>query len=164
MARKVESEDERLRRIFLIRDYVLTKIEKGEKFSTRSIAKYFTDNDFFSVSNNTVSVYLNSLAKLDPISYEKIQKVLEANKPKTINDEDVKIRINMAVDLLLQDYTMEEIANRLGVSTNTIFRDLNDRLEKMNYDSHKLEQIKNMLVKHSMRNLKNQNRTPRQGH
>ena len=38
MAKKVDTDEERLRRILLIRDYALSKIEKKEPISTRSIA------------------------------------------------------------------------------------------------------------------------------
>ena len=162
MARKVESEEERLSRINLIKEYVLFKINNGEKISTRSVAKYFTENKF-PISNATVSTYLYSLEKTDLESYKIISGVLYSNKSKTDgSDEIVKTRINVVVDLLLQDFTVEEIASELGVSVNTIYRDLNSRLEKMDYDSEKLKQIKEVLNRHSMRNLKNQ--TPKQRH
>jgi len=154
MARKVESDEERLKRIYLIRDYALKQISEGKKISTRSISDYFSNNSYFKISNNTVSVYLNSLAKLDFDSYKLISEVINANKPKTINDSDVLERVKAVDKLLLGGHTVKEIADLLGETENTINRDINNRLVKV-LDKETLEQIKIILTQHSLDNLVN---------
>ena len=153
MAKKVDSVEERLRRINLIKDYVLEQIEKGESFSTRSIAAYFTENEF-SISNNTVNVYLNSLEKLDNSSYKKIKPYLENNKPKTIDDIKVKTRVLNALKLLLADYTIDQIASTLNSTNDTIYRDLTDRLPRIETNKEVLATVSSILKRHSMENLK----------
>ena len=157
MARTVGSEEERLRRIFLIKDYVMEKINNNEMFSTRSIARYFTENNIFSITNNTVSTYLNSLEKIDYESYKIIREVLDRNKPKTVADEEVRERINKAVILLLEkDYTVVDIANELGISPNIIYEDFQTRLIKMGYDTELLKKISKKIQDNRFNNLKNQ--------
>ena len=155
MARTVSNWDERLKRILLIRDYALEKIGKNESISTRSIANYFNDNSYFNISNNTVDVYLNSLERIDPKSFKVISEVLKRNKPKTVADNEVVVRVNKVVELLLSDYTVSEIADILGVSINTINKDINLRMVKI-VDKEVLKEVKSKLVLHSFNNLKNQ--------
>lgn len=155
MARTVSNWDERLKRILLIRDYALEKIGKDESISTRSIANYFNDNSYFNISNNTVDVYLNSLERIDPKSFKVISEVLKRNKPKTVADDEVVVRVNKVVELLLSDYTVSEIADILGVSINTINKDINLRMVKI-VDKEVLKEVKSKLVLHSFNNLKNQ--------
>ena len=155
MVRTVSNWDERLKRILLIRDYALEKIGKNESISTRSIANYFNDNSYFNISNNTVDVYLNSLERIDPKSFKVISEVLKRNKPKTVADNEVVVRVNKVVELLLSDYTVSEIADILGVSINTINKDINLRMVKI-VDKEVLKEVKSKLVLHSFNNLKNQ--------
>lgn len=145
MARTVSNWDERLKRILLIRDYALEKIGKNESISTRSIANYFNDNSYFNISNNTVDVYLNSLERIDPKSFKVISEVLKRNKPKTVADDEVVVRVNKVVELLLSDYTVSEIADILGVSINTINKDINLRMVKI-VDKEVLKEVKSKLV------------------
>jgi len=159
MAKKVDNPEEREKRIYEIRDYVLEKIDKGETFSTRSIAKYFTENRF-TISNNTVDTYLNELKKMDKLSYLKIKEQLDKNKPKTIENEETKKRIMQATKLLLQNQTVEQIAILLNSTNDIIYRDLTFRLPKIETDEEILIAVANMLKKHSLENLK-QNKTHR---
>lgn len=152
MAKTVETYEERIERIYKVRDYVLDKIAKNEKFSTRSISNYFTENEF-AISNNTVNIYLNSLEKLDKKNYEIIRNYLEKNKPKTINDNDVKIRVLQATKLLLSDYTIEEIAKELNSTPSVIYRDLTVRLPRIEKNEIILETATNILTKHSLDNI-----------
>lgn len=173
MARKVDTEEERLRRILLIRDYALKQIENNQPFSTRSIARYFTDNagnnGFFKISNNTVSAYIEFLVKLEPENHKKIREVLDKNKPKTIDDEEVLERIKKVIELLLQDHTVAEIAFILDESANTINKDINKRLSEISseklkeigIDKEKLAQLQIKLLEHSRKNLINNPLNPR---
>lgn len=153
MAKTVETDEERIERVYKVRDYVLEKIANNEKFSTRSIAKHFTENEF-SISNNTVDVYLNKLEKLDKNSYEIIKNYLEKNKPKTINDNSVKLRILQATKLLLTDHTIEEIAKELNSTPTVIYRDLIRRLPKIEQNEEILTAVTDTLTKHSLENIK----------
>lgn len=152
MAKTVETYEERIERIYKIRNYVLEKIAKNENFSTRSIAKFFTENEF-SISNNTVNIYLNSLEKLDKKNYEIIRDYLEKNKPKTVNDKDVQIRVLEATKLLLSDYTVEQIADILSSTKDTIYRDLVKRLPQIETNKEILEKVNSILTKHSLENI-----------
>ena len=156
MAKKVETDEERLRRLLLIRDYALLKIANNETFSTRSIANYFNEHagehDYFKVSNNTVSDYIERLKKIDHKSYIKIREILDENKPKTINDEEVITRIEKVIKLILEDYTIEEIATILEESPNTINKDINTRLIRMDIDKETLKKVKEKLIEHSKNN------------
>ena len=78
MARTVDNEDERLRRIIMVGKYVA---ETGS--STRKTAKYFTEN-YFPISNYTVSDYCNRYKKLEPALKDKIESSMKENKPITI--------------------------------------------------------------------------------
>ena len=154
MAKIVDNPEERDRRILLVRDYVLDQIQKGEKFSTRSIAAYFTDNNYFSISNNTVDTYLKKLNTIDPKSYQEINKHLQANKPRTINDANIRNRIEKVANLVLMGYKVTEIAELLGETKDTIIRDLDTRLTKIS-NKEELEQIKSVLKENSLKNLHN---------
>ena len=152
MARTYTSE-EKEKLLISIREYVLGKIKNNESFSGRDVAKYF------SIGNSTASKYLNELAKAN----NSIKQVLEKNKPKTVEDEEVRSRINKAVILLLEkDYTVLDIANELGISPNIIYEDFQTRLIKMGYDASLLKDISKKLQNNRFSNLKNQGiRNPR---
>ena len=152
MAKKVETFEERVERIYKVRDYVLDKIAKNEKISTRSIANYFTENEF-AISNYTVDLYVNKLENLDKNSYEIIKEFLENNKPKTIDDNSVKIRVLEATKLLLKDFTVEEIAKKLNSTPATIYRDLVVRLPKVETNEALLNDVANTLTRHSLENI-----------
>ena len=102
-----------------------------------------------------MDVYLNSLERIDPKSFKVISEVLKRNKPKTVADDEVVVRVNKVVELLLSDYTVSEIADILGVSINTINKDINLRMVKI-VDKEVLKEVKSKLVLHSFNNLKNQ--------
>ena len=86
MARTVDNEDERLRRIIMVGKYVA---ETGS--STRKTAKYFTEN-YFPISNYTVSDYCNRYKKLEPSLKDKIvssmkEKVWQCNVSRSMIDK-----------------------------------------------------------------------------
>ena len=90
--------------------------------------------------------------KIDHKSYIKIREILDENKPKTINDEEVITRIEKVIKLILEDYTVEEIATILEESPNTINKDINTRLIRMDIDKETLKKIKEKLIEHSKNN------------
>ena len=137
-----------------------TDEERYEK--TIEIANYIIENNSstrkaaeqFGISNATVSEWMNYLLKnLDYKKFLKVQEILIQNKPKTIEDIEVKKRVLKAAKLITQGYTVLEIANELGVSVNIINEDLQTRLPRISKDLH--DKVRIVLKKNSMSNLKN---------
>jgi len=144
--------DEMLReRVLQVADYV---IENGT--STRKTADYFTKN-FFSISNATVHTYLaDRLKYIDLWKYQQVKTILDGNHPKGVEDTDVQRRVYQVASLLLQGYTISEIAVRLNSTVDTIYDDITSRLKKIEQDEVLLERIQFILQEHSRNNLCNQ--------
>ena len=84
------TDEERTELIKKVADYII-----GEKSSTRKAAKQFK------ISNATVSVWMNNLLiKTDRQKFILVQEILHQNKPKTINDEEVKNRVLKVAELI----------------------------------------------------------------
>ena len=128
MAANVSSEDERERRVILVGNYFL----ENPNASTRSAAKYFSDN-FFKISNYTIHDYLQRYKRMieikDEESVKKITEMMDDNKPDTVADEKIKERVLYNAKLFLDNnMTVDDIANSTGVSFWTVYRDLKQRL------------------------------------
>ena len=123
MARKVETDEERERRIILVGEYV---INTGA--STRKAAEYFSDN-FFAISNYTISDYCKRYCKMNPKSLEIMRKRIDDNTPNDISCEDVRKRVLSSAALFKEGINMEEIANTIGCSFWTTYRDLTKRFK-----------------------------------
>ena len=123
MARKVETDEERERRIILVGEYV---INTGA--STRKAAEYFSDN-FFAISNYTISDYCKRYCKMNPKSLEIMHKRIDDNTPNDISCEDVRKRVLISAELFKEGINMEEIANTIGCSFWTTYRDLTKRFK-----------------------------------
>jgi len=98
--------------------------------STREIAKYFSDN-FFSISNKTVSVYIQRFKKDNPQYKEKINKLIEENTEKDFKSDDIKKQILIELDLLFKGYTTDQIAEIFDKGQSSVQRDLTIRLKKL---------------------------------
>ena len=83
------------------------------------------------------------------------EEILKGNKPKTIDDISIKKRVLEAAKLITQNYTVEAIANKFNISINVIYEDLQTRLPKISIELY--NEVKEILKKHSMKNLKNIN-------
>ena len=157
MAKKLSSmytPDEYVRLIIAIADYVIEN-----KASTRSTAKYFTDKGI-KISNNTVFSLLNGeILKISaPKKFEKVQEILNSNlSRRTFTDENVLIRMSKAFNLLLQGYTVSQIAKELDTTEMVVYRDLTSRLEKLE-DKELMKLVSDELKKHKMDNLKHGNK------
>ena len=123
MAKIVETDDERERRIILVGEYV---ISTGA--STRKTAEYFSNN-FFKISNCTVSDYCNRYCKMNPKSLKIMRKRIDDNTPNDISCEDVRKRVLISAELFKEGINMEEIANTIGCSFWTTYRDLTKRFK-----------------------------------
>lgn len=150
MARTVDNDEERLRRIIMVGKYIA---DTGS--STRQTAKYFTEN-YFPISNYTVSDYCNRYKKIEPALKDKIISSMNDNKPSSVEDEKVIKRIKQVVKLLKDGFTVEEIANALEISYWTIYRDISSRLNKLvgtEITKEEFQEIKNILNLNSSSNL-----------
>ncbi len=146
MARKVESEEERIRRIILVGQY----LEKtGE--STRKIAKHFTET-YFNISNCTVSDYCHRYMTMRPEEVDIIKGRIDANAEKTVNDPVVRKRVLDNAELYRSGMTVEEISIATGVDFWTIYRDLKRRLPIIDASLYENE-IKPLLIENSSENI-----------
>lgn len=166
MAGNLKNDEIRNQRIIEIALYV-----KETGASTRQTAEYFTKHKY-PISNATVHDYLkNRLPQLNPILAKEIASILNTNTPKTIEQVEVRRRIYSAVNLLLKDYTIKEIAEELHSTVDIIYDDLTVRLPRIEASPEILEQVKksmpfiendisqdvkDVLSKHKMGNLMNQ--------
>ena len=151
MAANLSNDDERERRILLVGNYFL----ENPTASTRSAAKYFSEN-FFKISNYTIHDYLQRYKKMivsqNKEIFNSINKIMEDNKPDNINNEEVRKRVLLNSKLFLyNNMTIEEISNATGVSFWTIYRDLNQRLAVIDSNLH--NKVNDMMIKRSLENL-----------
>lgn len=152
------SDEERQRRI-----YRVIELAK-EGMSAREIAKYLSENEF-QISNVTVSSYIQAFQKLNPVEYKQLQEKINSHKPKTIkNDEIVKQRVKKVVELLLKNYTFDEIAMILNEKPMTVYRDFKSRVtqykteeelkENLGISVYEIDLINQMLQERKNSNLK----------
>lgn len=135
------TDEERIEKIIQVANYIIET-----KTSTRKAAKQFN------ISNATVSDWMNGLLKkIDIKKYLDVQQILNKNTPKTITDEEVKNRVLMAAYLIIQGFTVEEIAKSMEVTINVINEDLQTRLPKLDFELY--TQIKMIQKQNSLENL-----------
>lgn len=145
MASKI-SDDERERRVYLVGTFFLE-----EKSSIRKTAAFFTEN-FFSISSATVHDYLNRFINKYPNTKEQILSIIESNKEDSIEKHEVRERILKNLKLALNGYTVEEISVRTNTSYWTVYRDLRERLPKIDEEYYK--QVVLLLNENKERNLR----------
>ena len=145
MASKI-SDDERERRIYLVGTFFLE-----EKSSIRKTAAFFTEN-FFSISSATVHDYLNRFINKYPNTKEQILSIIESNKEDSIEKHEVRERVLKNLKLALSGYTVEEISARTNTSYWTVYRDLRERLPKIDEEYYK--QVVLILNENKERNLR----------
>lgn len=133
--------DERVELTKEIANYIIET-----KSSTRNAANKFK------VSNATVSVLMGDfLEKLDKSKFLLVQEVLESNKPKSYKDENVRKRVILVADLVLKNFTAEEISKSMGETVNVINEDLQTRLQKISPELY--ISVKQKLKENSFANL-----------
>ena len=145
MASKI-SDDERKRRVYLVGTFFLE-----EKSSIRKTAAFFTEN-FFSISSATVHDYLNRFINKYPNTKEQILSIIESNKEDSIEKHEVRERVLKNLKLALSGYTVEEISVRTNTSYWTVYRDLRERLPKIDEEYYK--QVVLLLSENKERNLR----------
>lgn len=121
----------------------------------REIAKKY-DTSYVTIYHNLTS----RLKKYNEELFIKVNTALENNKPKSVDDPDVRKRILSAVKLIIsKDMTVGEISKELGSSFFVTYRDLSTRLIRLHKTSPELvtkdmlDIVNSKLKKHSMDNL-----------
>ena len=124
-----------------------------EDYSLRKLA------EVYGVSHYTVKNIMLKCRDFNLDLYDKLMESFSEKKEKTLKDESVRIRVLSAVKILLaDDKTVKEIADILGSTEFTIYRDLTVRFPKINkYIESKLSDeyfilVKERLRKHSIDN------------
>lgn len=139
------TDEERAKKIIQIANYIIKN-----NSSTRKAAEHF------GISNATISDWMNCyLKKMDIQKFLKVEEILKNNKPKTVEDVEIKKRVLESAKLITQNYTAEQIAEHFNVSINVIYEDLQTRLPRISIELY--NEVKEILKRHSMRNLKNIN-------
>lgn len=145
MARTLNDEEERNRRIELVGSYI---IETGS--SIRDTVEFFNEN-FFKISIPTVVDYRNLYLKRHPQFKVEMQKIINQNKPETIESEEVKNRVLKIAELINSGFTISEIQNKFNASYWTIYRDI-ERLKKLDEALYnEVKKIINERVKENIR-------------
>lgn len=143
---KTFTEEERDKLIEQVGSYYLITKE-----SYRDIAKEF------GISAPTVKDYIDKYKKLHGHLAAEIDASIKekTSQNDSINNPTVKERVLKVYMYILQGYTFEEIAALLNESINTVYNDINIRLEQVN-PAYKEE------VAAIMRKRSNQNLIPKQ--
>lgn len=145
--------EERERRIKLVIDYI---IKTGASY--RETAKFFTEN-YFKISHVTVKDYCDRIIAQNTEIGKELKEVIDENTEKGIDDEAIKRILNVSNIYVSTDFTISEIAENLGLSYWTVYRDITSRIKKINVDLPEglLEKIDEKLELDRLSNLKNQN-------
>lgn len=143
---KTFTEEERDKLIEQVGSYYLITKE-----SYRDIAKEF------GISAPTVKDYIDKYKKLHGHLAAEIDASIKekTSQNDSINNPEVKERVLKVYMYILEGYTFEEIAALLNESINTVYNDINIRLEQVN-PAYKEE------VAAIMRKRSNQNLIPKQ--
>ena len=116
----------------------------------------------FKISHVTVKDYVERGKMIDNQMYLESIKTIENNKPKSVNDEDVLIRIKQVYELLKQGFTFEEIAKNLNSTPFIVYRDFKKRISlltdeqliELNIEKKEIDKIEKNLKNNSLENLK----------
>ncbi len=101
--------------------------------------------------------FLKYLKNTDPIIAQLVFEKSDERKEKSIDDPKVRERVAKAFTLMLvEDLTITQIADKLGSTPFTIYRDLLVRLPKLkNISEQDFQRLKEKLTEHSLNNLNN---------
>ncbi len=146
MARTLNDDEEREKRVILVGElFELTGL------STRKLSAFLTNN-FFPISNSTVSDYLQRFCKMRPNEVELIKERITNNTSDSIEKEEVKNRVIKNMKLFEQGFTIEEIADNTNDNFWSVYRDITVRSRKIDPE-HFEEVIKPQLIDNARSNL-----------
>ena len=146
MASKVETDEERDKRIIMVGEY----IEKTGA-SARKTAEVFS-RTCFKISNVTVSDYLQRFIKMRPEEVSALKDSIDKNIVKDVTDKDIQKRVYENTKLFLSGMTIQEIADNTDTSFWTVYRDLTRRLKAL--DEEMAIEVKNRLEENRKSNLR----------
>ncbi len=126
-------------------------MESNYNISFRKIKKELEKYDI-NVSHVTIKSDINRLLIQNPIKYEKIIEMLGENKPQTIKDESVRNRVLLVAKYIKSGFTIEEISESIKIPYWTLYRDIKNRLIKINQDLY--QEVEQILTEHKMNNLR----------
>lgn len=126
-------------------------MESNYNISFRKIKKELEKYDI-NVSHVTIKSDINRLLIQNPIKYEKIIEMLGENKPQTIKDESVRNRALLVAKYIKSGFTIEEISETIKIPYWTLYRDIKNRLIKINQDLY--QEVEQILTEHKMNNLR----------
>jgi transposase len=131
MAERLHDDFERIERINLVGSLFL---EKG--YSTRTLSKILSKDtkEGFLISNATVSTYINKYKDMHPEFAEQIDCLIEANKGSSIKNPAVIKRVLKASELVLKNYSIDDIYKSFNESYWVIYYDIHIRLPKIDPD------------------------------
>ena len=120
---------ERNQRIILVGEYFLSHPE----CSSRDISNYFSNKENgFKISNVTVLDYIKRYKEL--LTSDLVQKVdehIELNRPKGISNDDVRARVLVFAECVLEGMEVQDIADMYNESYWVVYSDLTCRLSKI---------------------------------
>ena len=146
MAQTLKNDEERNERVLLVGELV-----KETGLSTRKLAAYLTNN-FFPISNCTVSDYINRYCKMKPQEIDNIKAKINANTAAGLNKQEVVKRVKTNADLFEQGFTIDEIAKSTETSFWTVYRDITSRMRALDPDRYECS-IKPRLESNKSENL-----------
>lgn len=126
-------------------------MESNYNISFRKIKKELEKYDI-NVSHVTIKSDINKLLIQNPIKYEKIIEMLGENKPQTVKDESVRNRVLLVAKYIKSGFTIEEISESIKIPYWTLYRDIKNRLIKINQDLY--QEVEQILTEHKMNNLR----------
>jgi len=126
------TEAEREERIILVGEYFLAHPD----CSTRDIADYFSNlENGFKISNVTVLDYIRRYKEmLTSTKLEEVDDHIESNKPKGVSSPYVRYRVLLFAQRILEGMSVDEIACDYNISYWTVYRDLSERLAKIDQE------------------------------
>lgn len=119
-------------------------------FSYRKVASKF------GISVYTVSDYCKRYKKMYPEKSKVLDKIINKNKSKSVDNKDIRKRVLYHTRLILEGKTIEEVVEITKNDYWLIYRDLTKRLEKI--DEKLFAEVKGIFTKRVISNLKNQSK------
>ena len=140
------TDEERLERIKLVGDYYTNTKDA----SVRSTVEHFKNMNI-NISVYTVSKYIEMYKKLFPQKAKKVQDIIDSRTPKTVEDKEIKERILNEAKMVLAGHTIEQIAELTGTEYWVVYRDLGQRLQKIDNELYAVVGV--ILSQNSLGNL-----------
>jgi len=141
------SEEERLELINKVGKYFL---HSKERPSCRKCVEYLKNNGI-SISSATVQDYLHRFIKENPSVADIIYDIIDGNKPKTVEDENIKNRVLLVSNMVANGLSINEVVTQTGYTKDTIHNDITKRIFLIDVDL--ALRVKESLDNHKLANL-----------